>query len=121
MCVCVCVCVCGYTYIYIYIYVVSPQDLCLQPAYHFMLFHTYVYASHKYRDHGEYRYNRRHSRIHTTVLLRILFRYIDKSAADFRQTKIALQVLGKPQLLEGIARHLLWYSNHRVFCMLFRL
>ena len=40
-------------------------------------------------------------RMHTTLLLSILFRYIDKSAADFRSTNITLYVFGKQNLSEG--------------------
>ena len=40
-------------------------------------------------------------RMHTTLLLSILFRYIDKSAAEFRSTNIRLYVFGKQNLSEG--------------------
>ena len=40
-------------------------------------------------------------RMHTTLLLSILFRDIDKSAAEFRSTNIRLYVFGKQNLSEG--------------------
>ena len=40
-------------------------------------------------------------RMHTTLLLSILFRYIDKSAVEFRSTNITLYVFGKQNLSEG--------------------
>ena len=87
--------------IYIYIYMAPPKDLHLQASYPLMLIRTNVYTSHKYRKHRKYRCIRCCPRMHTTLLLRILFRYIGKSAAEFRPTTITLYVFGKPKLWEG--------------------
>ena len=56
-----------------------------------MLVYTYVYTSLKHR---------KHRRMHTSLLLRILFRYIDKAAAEFLSTNITLYVFAKPKLSE---------------------
>ena len=87
----------------------STQDLRLQASYRLMLTYTYVYTSHKHRKDRRYRYNRFYPRMHTAVLLHVLFRYIDNSAAECRPPKITLYVFGKPKLSEVIARYLLWY------------
>ena len=58
-------------------------------------------------------------RTHTTLLLNILFQYIDKSAAEFRPTNLTLYVLGKRKLSEGTRVHLLWYSKTSCFFAFF--
>ena len=105
-------------YIYIYVYMVTPpKDLHLQASYHLMLILTYVYTSHKHRRHRKYRCIRCCPRMHTTLLLRILFRYIDKSAAEFRPTNITLYVFGKPKLSEGTRVICCGTQKPRVFCI----
>ena len=74
-----------------------------------------MYTSPKYRNHCKYRYNRLIAEYTGTVLLPIVFRYTVKSAADFRPTKIARHVFGKPKLLEGVAHLLLWYYKTSCF------
>ena len=75
-----------------------------------MLVYTYVYISLKHR---------KHRRMHTSLLLRILFRYIDKAAAEFLSTDITLYVFAKPKLSEDTRVICCGTQKPRVFCAFF--
>ena len=91
---CSCACKYAYTYTHLYIYI----HLHAQISSLFSHMCTLVISTETIVNIGVFRCC---PRMHTTLLLSILFRYIDKSAAEFRSTNIRLYVFGKQNLSEG--------------------
>ena len=121
MCMCIRIYILTYIYIYIYIYMVTPPRSTLagfipSHAYLHIRIHSLVISTETTVNIGVFRCC---PRTHTTLLLSILFQYIDKSAAEFRPTNLTLYVLGKAKLWEGTRVHLLWYSETSCFFAFF--
>ena len=104
ICIYVCVYICMCVYLYIYIHMVTPPPpkiyTCRLHTISCFFAHmcTLVISTETTVNIGVFRCC---PRMQTTLLLRILFRYIDKSAAEFRSTNISLYVFGKLKLSEG--------------------
>ena len=109
--------ICMYTYIYIYIYIYGhppapPKTYaCRLHSVSCLFIHACTLVINTETPVNIEIIACSYPRIHTAVLRSILCRHIDKSAAEFRPTKIALHVFGKPKLPESIERQLLWCSK----------